>query len=51
MIQYLGWEDEDVLEDIINNFNTCIFTNAKYNNQTRFPRGFNPRVKRMEFVA
>lgn len=51
MIQYLGWEDEDVLENIINKFNTCIFTNAKYNNQTRFPRGFNPRGKRMEFVA
>ena len=51
MIQYLYWEDEEVIEDIIDNFNTCIFTNAKYNNQTRFPRGFNPRVKGMEFVA
>ena len=50
MVQYLGWEDEDVLEDIINNFNTCIFTDAKYNNQTRFPMGFNPQEKGMKFV-
>lgn len=51
MIEHLYWEDEDVLDDIINDFNTCIFTNAKYNNQTRFPRRFNPRGKGMKFVT
>jgi hypothetical protein len=50
LIQDIGWEDEDVLENIINKFNTCIFTNAKYNNETRFPRRFNPQEKGMILV-
>ena len=50
MIQHISWKSDKVLENIINKFNTCIFTNAKYNNETRFPRRFNPQEKGMILV-